>query len=407
MVLAEQQGRGLSLGARGLRDVEMVEKFREAVIHYGKYSHAGIIETEASIKAVLVLVRQGNYLLAAEFLQNIVFINLQMNDAEKIARFLALSDLYHDIGFHRKSAFFKRVAAMRCVAPQNPHHDWAACYRLMLGAVDGYSIRLGEEGAPKEGWPALQVQLLQELVGTSRKMGAHAASTRHMAFLIQHMFPSLTQAERQDFSAQLAVLSTRAGAEPVPISLENGVLLPPVPLCSLPTVLQFQPQPLPPNLAPFPRRNSPVSSGPFLFNPVSFGGGSARSSGRGGGANITWVAGDVGEVALTLLNPLPTELKVPNLSLLHEGLDFEAYPSSLSLAPQSAPYNVGLHGAASQPGTLKLLGYSHNVLGLESQPIFINHHLFSGLQSECLLSNLAAATRDVVTVTVIPALPQV
>jgi hypothetical protein len=31
----------------------------------------------------------------------------------------------------------------------------------------------------------LQVQLLQELVGTSRKMGAHAASTRHMTFLLQ------------------------------------------------------------------------------------------------------------------------------------------------------------------------------------------------------------------------------
>ena len=27
------------------------------------------------------------------------------------------------------------------------------------------------------------------------------------------------------------------------------------------------------------------------------------------------------------------------------------------------PYNVGLHGVAAQPGTLKLLGYSHNVLG--------------------------------------------
>ena len=65
----------------------MVEKYREAVIHYGKYKHAGIIETEASIKAVQVLIRQGNFLLAAEFLQNIVFINLQMNDAEKIARY--------------------------------------------------------------------------------------------------------------------------------------------------------------------------------------------------------------------------------------------------------------------------------------------------------------------------------
>ena len=65
----------------------MVERYREAVIHYGKYKHAGIIETEASIKAVQVLIRQGNFLLAAEFLQNIVFINLQMNDAEKIARY--------------------------------------------------------------------------------------------------------------------------------------------------------------------------------------------------------------------------------------------------------------------------------------------------------------------------------
>ena len=33
-----------------------------------------------------------------------------------------------------------------------------------------------------------QVQLLQELVGTSRKMGAHAASTRHMTFLFQVRF---------------------------------------------------------------------------------------------------------------------------------------------------------------------------------------------------------------------------
>ena len=39
------------------------------------------------------------------------------------------------IGFKRKAAFFERVAAMRCVAPQNQHHDWAACYALMLTAV--------------------------------------------------------------------------------------------------------------------------------------------------------------------------------------------------------------------------------------------------------------------------------
>ena len=51
--------------------------FREIVVHYSKYRHAGVIETEACIKAVHVLVEQGNLLFASEFLQNVVFINLQ------------------------------------------------------------------------------------------------------------------------------------------------------------------------------------------------------------------------------------------------------------------------------------------------------------------------------------------
>ncbi len=75
---------------------------------------------------------ENNVLMAAEFLQNIVFINLQMNDEEKVHRFSALSRLYGKLGMRRKAAFFHRVAAMRCVAPQNPQTDWASCYGLLL-----------------------------------------------------------------------------------------------------------------------------------------------------------------------------------------------------------------------------------------------------------------------------------
>merc|ERR1719334_55315 len=393
VVLVEQQQKGISLGARGLRDGEMVERYREAVIHYGKYSHAGIIETEASIKAVLVLVNQGNFLLAAEFLQNIVFINLQMNDAEKIARFLALSDLYHRIGFMRKSAFFKRVAAMRCVAPQNPHHDWAACYRLMLSAVPGYSVSLTSSSAPSHGWPALQVQLLQELVGTSRKMGAHSASTRHMTFLLEHMFNVLSPSERQDFSAQLSVLSSRAGSAPNPITLEGGIILPAVPLYSIPTVSKFSPIALSPQLTPYQKQVAQSPSGPFLFTPIqSFGGGSARSSGRSKTQNITWVAGDVAEVLVQLVNPIPVELKVPNMSLLTEGVPVEIFPSQLSLAPQSGLYTLNLLITPKEEGTLKILGYTHTVLGV---------------QSVCPLSGVPNSTTDAALVTVIPSLPQI
>ena len=59
-------------------------------IVYGKLNNSYLCK----IKAVRVLTEQCNYLLAAEFLQNIVFINLQMNDEEKIHRFSALADLY-------------------------------------------------------------------------------------------------------------------------------------------------------------------------------------------------------------------------------------------------------------------------------------------------------------------------
>ena len=376
-----------SLGSRGLSDHEIVEKYREAVIHYGKYKHAGIIETEASIKAVLVLIKQGNFLLAAEFLQNIVFINLQMNDAEKIARFLALSDLYEQIGFRRKSSFYKRVAAMRCVAPQNPSHDWRTCYHLMLAAVPGYSIDLTSSSSPTHGWPALQVQLLQELVGTSRKMGSHAASTRHMTFLLQNMFPFLSSSDRQDFSAQLSVLSSRAGASPESLSVESGGLcLPPVPLTCLPGVARLSPQPLQPHLLPQPRKTAAVAAGPFLFTPIqSFGGGSARSSGRVKQQQVSWVAGEVGEVTVQLTNPLMVELKVAQMTLMTEGVAVEVAPPSQLCLPPNSTSTASLEVRAREAGELRVVGYSHSVLGVQSQ---------------CLLS-----PADTHTITVIPPLP--
>ena len=61
------------------------------------------------------------------------------------------------IGFKRKAAFFQRVAAMRCVAPGNPQHDWPACYSLMLKAVEGYDLELTSSDLPTIGWPTLQV----------------------------------------------------------------------------------------------------------------------------------------------------------------------------------------------------------------------------------------------------------
>lgn len=67
---------------------------------------------------------------------------LQLSEEEKIQRYSILSELYELIGFHRKSAFFKRVAAMQCVAPSITEPGWRACYKLLLETLPGYSLSL-------------------------------------------------------------------------------------------------------------------------------------------------------------------------------------------------------------------------------------------------------------------------
>lgn len=67
---------------------------------------------------------------------------LQLSEEEKIQRYSILSELYELIGFRRKSAFFKRVAAMQCVAPSISEPGWRACYKLLLETLPGYSLSL-------------------------------------------------------------------------------------------------------------------------------------------------------------------------------------------------------------------------------------------------------------------------
>jgi len=406
MILQESQQHGNSLGSVGLTQDEIIEKYRDCVNHYAKYKNAGIIETEASLKAVKYLVINRSFLLASEFLQNIVFINLQLSDREKIERFISLSDLYSKIGFQRKAAFFQRVAAMRCVAPGNPQHDWGACYSLMLKAVQGYDLDLCASIPPDKGWPTLQVQLLQELVGTSRKMGAHSASTRHMTYLFENLFRHLSGGERQDFATQLSVLSQRAPTNSAPLQLDNlvnssklnfacdinlPIILPAINITSTPRVTSMTALPLAGHLTPVSAPTSQsVSSGPFLFTPIqNFGGGSARSSGRAKPKKIVWVEGRAGEVCLEVKNSLGVEVKVTSLALVSTGAHLDTEPATLILDSHPNTQTLILKAIPRSIGSLEIIGYTHSVLGVTST---------------CLLTDLPGF-EDTIKIEIIPDLP--
>ena len=78
------------------------------------------------------------------------------------------------------------------------------------------------------------------------------------------------------------------------------------------------------------------------------------------------------EVVVQLVNPVPVDLKVPNMSLLTEGVPVEVFPSQLSLAPQSGHYTLNLLVTPQEAGQLRILGYTHTVLGrVASLPLLI------------------------------------
>lgn len=375
---------------------DIIDKYKEAISYYSKYKNAGVIELEACVKAVRVLAIQKRSMEASEFLQNAVYINLrQLSEEEKIQRYSILSELYELIGFHRKSAFFKRVAAMQCVAPSISEPGWRACYKLLLETLPGYSLSLDPQDFNKgthRGWAAVQMRLLHELVYASRRMGNPALSVRHLSFLLQTMLDFLSDQEKKDVTQSLENYTSKCPGTMELITLPDGLTLPPVPFTKLPIVRHVKLLNLPASLRPQKMKSllgqSVSTKSPFIYSPIIA---HNRGEERNRKIDFQWVQGDVCEVQLMVYNPMPFELRVENMGLLTSGVEFESLPAALSLPAESGLYPVTLVGVPQTTGTIAVNGY---------------HTTVFGVFSDCLLDNLPGIKTSGSTVEVIPALPR-
>lgn len=373
----------------------ILRRYQEAIQNYAKYQSAGMIETEACFKAAQIAIQQGCPLQAASFLKNVVLINLTLTEQEKIQRFLSLSELYTQMGFHRKASLCRRLAATRHVSDQNRQPDWTQCYNLMLQALDGHRLSLDPTeragGGFAEGWPALQIHLLQQLVVAARRMGHSALATRHMTFLLQTMWHHLSSTEQRDLAKQLQKLASECEGAPVPLVLDTRAVIPPANLTNIPSARNFRLQDLPLHLRPQKLQKIKEDIGPFLYTPISFGSLDRKSTRSQGKMDYVWVEGDVCEVLLDLSNPLPFELKVSNMRLLASDVVFESIPSSIVLPPDSGPHTVTLSGVPKEVGELEIQGYSTHTLGVKSN---------------CQLKHMPRMPQPSFTVEVVPALPR-
>ncbi|KAK6627902.1 hypothetical protein RUM44_010384 [Polyplax serrata] len=369
--------------------------YREAILHYSKYQNAGIIETESCFKAARISIEQGMTLHTAMVLQNVVFINLQLSEQEKIQRFTMLADLYKQIGFHRKASFCSRLAATRFVSSQNPTPDWTQCYNFILQALAGHKMTLDPIEFTKDGpqgWASLQIQLLRELVVAARRMDHPALATRHMTFLLQTLWSQLSHSDQRDFALQLQQFASQCEGSPVPLVLDSGVVIPPANLMNIPEAKTFQLENLLPHLRPQKIEKLKEDSGPFLFTPINFGSLDRRNNKSGGKLEYVWVEGDICEVMVKFLNPLPFDLKVSDVRLLTSGVVFESIPTSISIPPESGLQLCTLSGIPKEVGDLEILGYSTHTLGVKSN---------------CKLKHIRGFQCTKFSVEVIPALPQI
>ncbi|XP_074120839.1 trafficking protein particle complex subunit 9 isoform X1 [Sminthopsis crassicaudata] len=375
---------------------DIIDKYKEAISYYSKYKNAGVIELEACVKAVRVLAIQKRSMEASEFLQNAVYINLrQLSEEEKIQRYSILSELYELIGFHRKSAFFKRVAAMQCVAPSIAEPGWRACYKLLLETLPGYSLSLDPKDFNKgthRGWAAVQMRLLHELVYASRRMGNPALSVRHLSFLLQTMLDFLSDQEKKDVTQSLESYTSKCPGTMELLSLPDGLNLPPVPFTKLPIVRCVKLLNLPASLRPQKMKSllgqNMSAKSPFIYSPIIA---HNRGEERSKKIDFQWVQGDVCEVQLMVYNPMPFELRVENMGLLTSGVEFESLPAALSLPAESGLYPVTLVGVPRSTGQISINGY---------------HTTVFGVFSDCLLDSLPGIKTNGSTVEVIPALPR-
>lgn len=79
------------------------------------------------------------------------------------------------------------------------------------------------------------MQILQELVGTSGRMGEHALCTRHQAFLLTALLPNFTQQEKAEAFSMLEAVSAKSPSGPSSLVVaDTAMIIPPVNFTNIP-----------------------------------------------------------------------------------------------------------------------------------------------------------------------------
>ena len=370
-------------------------------------------ELELQVRFARYLGDIGQRAAAAERLAQVAYraaaaAQLSITLEQRISICGEIAEVYKDMGFRRKSALFVRVVAdlytrlarpstalvaLRLCAPvyglasffdhaeatqqhshQQQQEQQQQQQQQQLLSSPSTTTTTTTTTAPRDGtWETLQRAVLWDAVAVAKQMHDPVRVALYAQHLLTAHHAGLAAAEQQQLAGDVlwaASLWSR------PLALGGRVR-------PLTPVVAVAPRPLAPSLEPrapqgAARAQAPraAARSPFLYNPHD----RAAHGRRAEAPRVTWVAGELCRVDVTLENPLRVPVVVENIELTlapspagapagasqEQQQRLQCFFQPVLLAPQQKPTCVGVQCRAAVPGEMVIDGCVVEAMGVRT-----------------------------------------
>lgn len=372
---------------------EVKFRYNSVILHYRKSSIQDntqrvsplSFELEATLKLARFLCRRELAREVVELLTTAADGAKSLIDAsDRLILYVEIARLFGSLGYQRKAAFFSRQVAQLYLQQENKLAAISAMQVLAM-TTKAYRVQsrasISKYALPNESgsshteavkmhphsvvslfesqWSTLQMVVLREILMSAVRAGDPLTAWSAAARLLRSYYPLITPAGQNGLASALTTSADR---------LPSGTR------CADPALpfIRLQSFPLHPSQMDIVKRNparedwwaGAAPSGPFIYTPFSKGEQNDSSK-----QELIWIVGEPVQVLVELANPCGFDLIVDSIYLsVHSG-NFDAFPVSVNLPPNSSKV-ITLSGIPTSVGPVTIPGCIVHCFGVVTEHFF-------------------------------------
>ncbi|XP_031279611.1 trafficking protein particle complex II-specific subunit 120 homolog isoform X1 [Pistacia vera] len=372
---------------------EVKYRYNSVILHYRKsfiQDNAQRVsplsfELEATLKLARFLCRRELAKDVVELLTSAADGAKSLIDAsDRLILYVEIARLFGTLGYQRKAAFFSRQVAQLYL--QQESRSAAICalqvlamttkaYRVQSRAsISKHSLSTETGSSHADGgkmhhqsvvslfesqWSTLQMVVLREILLSAVRAADPLAAWSAAARLLRSYYPLITPVGQNGLASALTNSAER---------LPSGTR------CADPALpfVRLYSFPMHPSQMDIIKRNTgrddwwagSAPSGPFIYTPFSKG--DPNDTGK---QELIWVVGEPVQVLVELANPCGFDLRVDSIYLSAHSENFDAFPISVDLPPNSSKV-ITLSGIPTSVGVVRIPGCRVHCFGVITEHLF-------------------------------------